>query len=126
MLENKIGALPVVEHDNGSDQLAGIVTQSDLFAVLARLLGGNGPSTRLEVDVSDLPRQLVEIARLASEHRAPITSLLILPPRGQQRSHRIVLRVATIVVAPFARALREAGIDLDPPETAELLMAANV
>jgi hypothetical protein len=76
--------------------------------------------------VPDLPRQLVEIARLASEHRAPITSLLILPACGQQRSHRIVLRVATIVVAPFARALREAGIDLDPPETAESPVAANV
>src|SRR5438552_11923314 len=44
MLENKIGALPVVE--NGSDELAGIVTQSDLLEVLARLLGGYGPSTR--------------------------------------------------------------------------------
>lgn len=65
MLENKIGALPVIE--NGSDQLAGIVTQSDLFEVLGHLLGGNGPSTRLEVRVSDLPRQLAEIAGLACE-----------------------------------------------------------
>src|SRR6059036_3681534 len=35
MLENKIGALPVVA--NGGDELAGIVTHSDLFEVLARL-----------------------------------------------------------------------------------------
>jgi CBS domain len=78
MLENKIGALPVFE--NGRDELAGIVTQSDLFEVLARLLGGNGPSTRLEVRVSDLPRPLAAIARLACEHDALITSLVILPP----------------------------------------------
>jgi acetoin utilization protein AcuB len=115
MLENKIGALPVVE--NGSDELAGIVTQSDLFEVLARLLGGKGPSTRLEVHVSDQPRQLAEIARLASEHHAPITSLVIVPSSSREPSQRIVLRVGTIVVAPFTRALREAGIDVETLES---------
>jgi acetoin utilization protein AcuB len=121
MLENKIGALPVIE--NGSDELAGIVTQSDLFEVLAHLLGGNGPSTRLEVHVSDLSRQLAEIARLASEHHAPITSLLIVPSTSREPSQRIVLRVGTIVAAPFARALREAGLEV---ETLESPVAANV
>jgi len=117
MLENKIGALPVVE--NGSDELAGIVTQSDLFEVLARLLGGYGPSTRLEVRVTELPRQLAEIARLACQHNAPITSLVILPPSRQMLSHRIVLRVATIVVAPFAQALHDLGMDVDHPDKLE-------
>ena len=117
MLENKIGALPVV--GNGSDELAGIVTQSDLFEVLARLLGGYGPSTRLEVRVTDLPRQLAEIARLACEHHAPITSLVILPPSSQMLSHRIVLRVPTMVVAPFAQALHDLGMDVDHPDKLE-------
>ncbi len=121
MLDIKIGALPVIE--NGSDELAGIVTQSDLFEVLAHLLGGNGPSTRLEVHVSDLPRQLAEIARLASEHHAPITGLLIVPSTSREPSQRIVLRVGTIVVAPFACALREAGIEV---ETLESPVAASV
>jgi acetoin utilization protein AcuB len=120
MLDNKIGALPVIEY--GSDALAGIVTQSDLFEVLVRLLGGSGPSTRMEVHVSDLPRQLAEIKRLACEHHVPITSLVTLPTESHERSHRIVLRVGTIVAAPFARALREAGIDL---ETLESPVATN-
>lgn len=120
MLDNKIGALPVIE--DGSDAPVGIITQSDLFEVLVGLLGGSGPSTRLEVQVSDLPRQLAEITRLACEHHAPITSLVTLPAASHQRSHRIVLRVGTIMAAPFARALREAGIDL---ETLESPVATN-
>ena len=116
-LENKLGALPVVE--NGRDELAGIVTQSDLFEVLVRLLGGYGPSTRLEVRVTDLPRQLAAIARLACEHHAPITSLVILPSSSQQRTHRVVLRVGTMVVAPYVQGLHDLGMDVDYPNKLE-------
>ena len=123
MLENKIGALPVVA--NGGDELAGIVTQSDLFEVLARLLGGNGPSTRLEVHVSDMPRQLADIARLACAHHAPITSVVILPPGREKRSHRIVVRVGTIAVAPFVHALHDLGMNVDHPDKLESMTAAH-
>lgn len=123
MLENRIGALPVIE--DGSDELAGIVTQSDLIEVLARLLGAFVPSTRLEVQVSDLSRQLADIARLAFEHRAAITSLVILPLRSETQSHRIVLRVATMMVAPFAQALLDLGLDVDLPDKLESMAIAD-
>jgi acetoin utilization protein AcuB len=114
MLENKIGALLVVE--NGSHELAGIVTQSDLFAVLARLLGGEGPSTRLELCLNDPPRQLCELTSLARERHVPITSLVTLPPSSHEKGRRVVLRVGTIIATPFVTALREAGIDVDLPQ----------
>ena len=123
MVENKIGALPVV--GNRGDELVGIVTQSDLFEVLGRLLGGSGPSTRLEVHVSHMPRQLADITRLACAHHAPITSLVILPPSGQQRSHRIVVRVGTIAVGPFAQALHDLGMDVDHPDKLESTTATH-
>jgi hypothetical protein len=93
----------------------------------ARLMrqGGNSPSTRLEVRVSDLPRQLAAIARLACEHHALITSLVILPPSGQERRHRIVLRVGAMLAASFAKAMRELGIDVDHPDKLESTAAAN-
>lgn len=56
----------------------------------------------------------------------PITSLVILPPSTQKRSHRIVLRVATIMVARFAQALHELGMDVDHPDKLESMSAANV
>jgi len=117
MLDNQIGALPVVE--NGSSTPAGIVTQSDLFAVLARLLGGEGPSTRLEVCLNDPPRQLARITALACDRQVPITSLVLLPASGQERTRQVVVRIGTIVAAPFVTALREAGIDVDQPDSLE-------
>jgi len=124
MLDNKIGALPVVE--NGSHQPAGIVTQSDLFAVLARLLGGEGPNTRLEVCVNDPPRQLAEITVLAYERHVPITSLVTLPASSHERTRRVVVRIGTIVAAPFVTALRAAGIGVDQPEKLDSRVAADV
>jgi acetoin utilization protein AcuB len=121
MLDNQIGALPVIE--NGRHTLAGIVTQSDLFAVLARLLGGEGPSTRLEVRLNEPARQLAEITALAYDRHLPISSLVMLPGSSHERTRRVVLRIGTIVAAPFVTALREAGIDVDQPEKLESLAA---
>jgi len=124
MLDNKIGALPVVE--NGGHAPAGIVTQTDLFEVLARLLGGEGPSTRLELRLIDPPRQLAELTALANDSHVSITSLVTLPAGRGERTRRVVVRVGTIVAAPFVAVLREAGIDVDQPEKLESLAAANV
>jgi len=119
MLDNQIGALPVVE--NGSQAPSGIITQSDLFAILARLLGGEGPSTRLEVRLNDPPRQLAEITALAHARHVPITSLVMLPASSQASTRQVVLRIGTIVAAPFVTALREAGVDVDQPGRLESL-----
>ena len=102
-----------------------VVTTEPARSVEARLLGGYGPSTRLEVHVLDLPRQLAEIAGLACQHHAPITSLVILPPSSQQQSHRIVVRVGTIAVGPFAQALHDLGMDVDHPDKLESTTAAH-
>jgi acetoin utilization protein AcuB len=124
MLENKIGALPVVE--NGKHEPSGIVTQSDLFAVLARLLGGEGPSTRLELCLSDPNRQLSEVTALAYERHVPITSLMTMPASNDGKTRRVVLRVGTIIAAPFVTALREAGIDVGLPQKPSSTAAPDV
>ena len=43
LVEHRIGCLPVV----GDDRVVGILTESDLFTVLLRLLGGGEPSSRI-------------------------------------------------------------------------------
>ena len=111
MLQNKIGALPVLE--GGGAALVGIVTQSDLFAMLARLLGADQPSTRLELRLDDVPRQLAQIASLAMERGVEITSLVTLPRLDSDgSSRRIVLRIGTIAAGPFVHALEREGIAL--------------
>jgi acetoin utilization protein AcuB len=114
MLDNKIGALPVVERGGGA--VAGIVTQSDLFEVLARTLGGDRPSTRLALRLTDLAGELAMVTTLAHERRVRIESLVTLPGNNRETSRRVVLRVGTIAAAAFANALRDAGLDVDAPD----------
>jgi acetoin utilization protein AcuB len=114
LIENKIGALPVVE--DGTNALVGIVSQTDLFAALVAVLGGDGPSTRLELRLDDLPRQLALVANLACERKMRIASLVTLPRACDNNDRRtVVLRIGTIMPRPFVDALRQAGIHVDVP-----------
>ena len=112
LAENKIGALPVV--DASTDTLVGIISQTDLFVVLARLMRGEGPSTRLELHMLDLPRELAAVAGIAQQQRVGITSLVTIPPPGDGRRHTVIVRVGTIDPRPFITALRDAGIEVAP------------
>jgi acetoin utilization protein AcuB len=114
MLDNRIGALPVVAE--GAQAIHGIVTQSDLFEVLVGLLGADGPSTRLELHLDDLSRQLSQTAALAAQFTIPIVSLITLPAEDHDSRRRtVVLRVGTMVAGPLVAALRKAGIAVDVP-----------
>lgn len=104
MLEQKIGALPVVQ----DGALVGIVTESDLFRMLTRVMGVLEPSTRLQLELDDLTRQLADVTRIAHEHQTPIVSLVTEPsPTGTARV--VVLRVRTIAPEPLIRDLEAAG-----------------
>jgi acetoin utilization protein AcuB len=114
MVENKIGALPVVT--TGGDELVGIVSQTDLFNILARLLRGDSPSTRLELLLDDKPGQLAVVATLAEQHRLNITSLVTLPADAGSGKRRLLLRVGSMVTRPFVADLRRAGVEVDVPD----------
>ena len=117
MLENKIGALPVV--DPGTDRLVGIVSQTDLFTVLVRLLRGDGPSTRLELELEDLPRQLADVAMAAHNRHISIASLVTLPADAPAGPHQVILRIRTMQARPFVSELRRAGIKVDQPDDSD-------
>jgi hypothetical protein len=57
---------------------------------------------------------------LAYGQHVPIASLVMLPASNHERTRHVVLRIGTIVAAPFVTALRAAGIDVDQPARLEL------
>jgi acetoin utilization protein AcuB len=114
MIDNKIGSLPVVTADTNT--LVCIVSQTDLFIVLARLLGGGSPSTRLELVLDDLPAQLAVVATLAQQSQVGITSLVTLPADHGTTQRRLVLRISSMVSRPFVSELRRAGVRVDLPD----------
>lgn len=63
MIENKIGALPVLEEGI----VVGIITEIDMMALLAQLLGGNVPGVRATVRMPNRKGELAKLTGAISE-----------------------------------------------------------
>ncbi len=114
MADNAIGCLPVVD-DAAQGRLVGIITESDLFHALVRLVGTQEPSTRLRLllrggDPADLARALIIVSR----HAGRLAGVLAEPVDAQGR-WPVTLRVRTIYPGPLLRDLEAAGIEVDQP-----------
>ena len=72
MTEHHIGGLPVVQ----GDKLVGIVTESDIFRVFAKLLSGQPGSSRITFDITQKPDALVGFVRLCGDLHLEVTSII--------------------------------------------------
>ena len=110
LVEHAIGCLPVVADDG----LVGILTESDLFLVLLRLLGGDEPSSRITVVLPDVPGALGRAMTVVGELGVNLLSVVTAagPDPG---SREVVLRAGTINAAPVVAALVAAGFPATGP-----------
>jgi acetoin utilization protein AcuB len=118
MADNAIGCLPVVA-DEERGRLVGIITESDLFHALVRLVGAQEPSTRLRLmlhsgDPAELARALLVIAR----YEGRLAGLLA-EPVDAQGHWPVTLRVRTIYPEPMLRDLAAEHIQVERPEAGE-------
>lgn len=63
MADNKIGGLPVLK----DQQVAGMITETDLFKVFLELMGARERAVRVTAVVKDTPGQLASITRSIAE-----------------------------------------------------------
>jgi len=73
LLENKISGAPVVD-DNG--QVAGVITQTDLFRVLISLTGVGNSGIQFGFQVEDKPGSIKEVADIIREFQGRLVSIL--------------------------------------------------
>jgi acetoin utilization protein AcuB len=109
LVVKKIGCLPVVD----GDRLVGIVTETDLLAVLVELLGLLTESTRLDVRIPgglEAYERMVEIIR---GHQGRILSVGAVPEEGGATICSV--RLAPCDARPLAEALARAGFDVLAP-----------
>lgn len=118
MAENAIGCLPVV-NDAENGRLVGIITESDLFHALVRLLGSQEPSTRLRLILrGGDPTELGRILLMFGQHHIHLAGLLAEPVDAEGR-WPITLRVRTIYPEPLIRELRAEGVEIEQPAGTE-------
>jgi acetoin utilization protein AcuB len=109
MVVERISALPVTD----GARLVGIVTETDLLALLVRALGAVEPSSRLEVVLGDRPRALGEVIAAVEGAGATVSSVMTLRAPGGTRE--AVVRIATIDARPAVVAVESRGYAVRGP-----------
>jgi acetoin utilization protein AcuB len=110
LVEHTIGCLPVV----AGDGLVGILTESDLFSVLLRLLGGDEPSSRITLVLPDVPGALGRAMTLVGDLGVNLLTV-VTEPGPEPGTRGVVLRAGTINAAPVVAALVAAGFPATGP-----------
>lgn len=111
MITHRISAVPVTE----GERLVGLVTETDVLHLFARVMGVLEPSSRVDVLVRGEERRLGDVVRSVEASGARISSIVTLGAVGGARE--ILLRLATIDPAAAIKALTTAGFtvrDGDP------------
>ncbi len=104
MVDNKIGSLPVLR----GGRLVGIITETDIFRVMAEALGGRAKGLRITVRIPEVEGQLAlltgEIARLGGN----IVSLTTFWGRDPQQ-REVTLKLQNVQREQVVAALEKAG-----------------
>ncbi|PIE72802.1 MAG: acetoin utilization protein AcuB [Deltaproteobacteria bacterium] len=106
MQQHRISSLPVME----DGELVGIITSTDVMAVLLEAIGISDNSLRLGVFVRDTIGKLAEISGILKDAEVNIQSLFSWPERKYENITQLVIRVAQDDREKAVRALAEHGI----------------
>lgn len=90
MQQHNISALPVMENDN----LAGIITSTDVMGVLLDAIGMSDESMRLGIFVKDSIGVLAELTAILKDEKINIQSLLSWPEKKHPGVAQLIMRVA--------------------------------
>lgn len=104
MVDHKIGSLPVIR-DN---KLVGIITETDVFKIMAEALGGRAKGTRVVICVPEVKGELADITGRIAELGGNIVSLAVFLNSDAQ--HReVTLKVQNVKREDLLAALEKTG-----------------
>lgn len=106
--EEEFACLPVVQNN----QLAGTVTEKDMFYTLIQLTGTHVQSSHIEVKVPHRPGILPDVAAIFGELKVNIVSVFIHPFKNNPNYKVLVFRIQTMNPLPVIQKLRDAGYEL--------------
>lgn len=109
MYHDRINSVPVMDSGNN---LAGIVTDTDVFRALAEIFGVAQNTTRITLDVEDKPGILADVGKVFFEHNLNIISLITSASREQGRKEVTITVDLTHVGMDIVEDLRKEGYDV--------------
>ena len=107
MADHKIGGLPVLENN----QLAGIITETDIFKILVELLGARTPGLRVTLAVQDAKGTLASITQALAAAGANVISLVAYEGVGEHNS-RITIKLDEVDVDTARRVLADLKLNI--------------
>jgi acetoin utilization protein AcuB len=114
MVDNNIGALPVMRED----KLVGIITETDIFKTLIELFAARDEGVRLTLLVPEQKGELVRITQAISGLGGNIITLGTF--LGEDMSNRLLtIKVAEVELETLVTAMREIGAEIVDARTCE-------
>jgi acetoin utilization protein AcuB len=105
MYENKISALPVVK----DARLVGIITETDLFKAVVRIMGAHAQGTRITFDLDEGFGGLPLVLELSAQFDIRILAVVTLHPHAEDKT-LVVMRASGAGVQDFIEELRRSRI----------------
>ncbi len=93
MLENKISALPVINH---KDALVGIITQTDIFKVLVNIMGVYTGGFQIALSLEDRPGSIKEATDVIRSYGGRIVSILSTREMAEEGRRSVYVRTGTL------------------------------
>jgi len=104
MHDNKIGCLPVLE----GEKIFGIVTETDVLALLVDIFGYQQKGSRLTIALEDKPGSMLGVLEIFKKHNANVIS--IVSPSYMVEGKRIAaIRIKVDDPKQVVKALEDAG-----------------
>lgn len=101
MVDRKIGGLPVVE----TDQVLGVITETDIFRVFALLLGAHERGIRVTATAIDRPGLLADLTGATARAGGDITAIVTYPADGGSKAS-VFLKVTGVSMEALTAAIR--------------------
>lgn len=108
MRKHRISSLPVV----AEDKVVGIITETDVFDALIRIMGVDSRGTRIDLKLEDRPGELAKVATIISDSGGNIANIVRIDIPGQEKVH-LVLRITCPNSENIIARLEEEGFEIE-------------
>ena len=106
--EKGYGAFLVAE----DGRLAGVVTESDIVRIMARVLGVKEKGKRIDIRASNNFGNMKKITEILDKNKTVLLSMMTLPPEEREKDWLVILRLKSEDTGPIAMELGSSGFNV--------------